>query len=143
MYTTRRLDEPLRIFGQVAADIAFSTTGRDASFAVRMCDVHPDGRSMLIVDGITRAKYREGPDRALEVVPGQPYRATVTLPPTAITIGDGHRLRISISGSNYPRFELNPHTGGDRYDAEAAVAATHTVFHDADRPTRLIVPALD
>ncbi len=131
-------DEPLRIHGSVRVELTFETTQRDATFAARMCDVHPDGRSMLIVDGVTRAKYREGPGAALAVQPGQTYTATITLPPAAITIGDGHQLRVLIAGSNYPRFELNPHTGDDRFDPDTAVAATYTIHSG-----KLIVPVLD
>jgi predicted acyl esterase len=142
VYTAQPTDEPLRVFGSVALTFSFSIDRPDASFAVRLCDVHPDGRSMLLCDGITRAKYREGPDHAAAVTPRQVYTATVVLPPTAVTIADGHRLRVSISGSNSPRFEVNANTGADRFDATKAVPATCVVYHDAARPTRLAVPLL-
>ena len=137
VFTTDILAEPLRIHGSVAVELTFSTDRPDATFAVRMCDVYPDGRSMLIVDGVTRAKYRGGPASPMPVIPGETYTATVTLPPAGITISDDHRLRISVAPSNHPRFELNPHTGADRFSADTAVSATYTL-HSA----RLTVPAL-
>jgi predicted acyl esterase len=142
VYTTEPSTEPLRIFGSVRLTFSFSLDRPDASFAVRLCDVWPDGRSMLLCDGMTRAKYREGPDHAATVTPGEVYTASMSLPPTAITIADGHRLRVSIAGSNYPRFELNPNTGADRYSAEAAVPVQCTLYHDAARAAKLTAPVL-
>ncbi|MBM3498067.1 MAG: CocE/NonD family hydrolase [Armatimonadetes bacterium] len=142
VYTSEAFAEPLRIFGSVKLTFSFSLDRPDASFAVRLCDVWPDGRSMLICDGITRAKYRNGPAQAAPVEAGKVCSATVALPPTALTVAGEHRLRLSIAGSNYPRFELNAHTGADRYKAEDAVPAECTVYHDAGRPATLMAPAL-
>jgi len=142
VHATEPLAEPLRVFGNVRLTFSFSLDRPDTSFAVRLCDVWPDGRSMLICDGITRAKYREGPDHAATVTPGQIYTVTLALPPTAITLADGHRLRVSIAGSNYPRFELNPHTGADRFNAEGAVPVQCTIYHDAARAAKVTVPVL-
>ena len=143
VYTTEPTAQPLRIFGPVKLAFRFSLNRPDASFAVRLCDVWPDGRSMLICDGITRAKYRNGAAQAAEAKPGEVYTATVALPPTAITIADGHRLRVSIAGSNYPRFELNSNTGADRYKAEEAVPVECVIYHDAARATRVGVAVLE
>ena len=142
VYTSAPFAEPLRTFGKVRLTFSFSVDRPDASFAVRLCDVHPDGRSMLICDGITRAKYRNGPAQAAPVTLGEVYTATVALPPTAITLTEGHRLRVSIAGSNYPRFELNSHTGADRYRPVDAVPAKCSLYHDEGREMRLVVPVL-
>ncbi|NLC57774.1 MAG: CocE/NonD family hydrolase [Armatimonadetes bacterium] len=143
VYTSAPMQAPLRLFGSVMVTLRFAIDRPDASFAVRLCEVYPDGRSMLICDGITRAKYREGTDHPAPVEPGRVYRATVALPPTAITIRPGHCLRVSVAGSNYPRFELNPHTGADHYDAATAVPARCTLYHDAERPSTLVLPVLE
>src|SRR5262249_31011211 len=114
-----------------------------ASFAVRLCDVYPDGRSMLVADSIARAQYRDGTDRAAPVEPDRTYTVTLRLPPTALTLLPGHRLRISVAGSNWPRFELNAGTGADHYEAEEAVAVRCIMFHGGETPSTLTVPVLE
>jgi predicted acyl esterase len=143
VYTAAAQTEPLRIFGRVAVGLTFAVDQRDANFAVRLCDVYPDGRSMLICDSIARAQYRAGTDEPEPGEPGETYTLELSLPPTAQTLGAGHRLRISISGSNYPRFELNSHTGEDHYNAQTAVAARCTVFHGGTKPSTLTIPVLE
>jgi predicted acyl esterase len=143
VYSTPPLTGRLRLFGRVAVKLAFAIDQPDASFAVRLCDVYPDGRSMLVADSITRARYREGTDEPAPVEPGKTYTIELRLPPIGLTIPPGHRLRISIAGSNSPRFELNPHTGADHFDAGTAVAATCTVFHGGKQPSTLVVPVLE
>ena len=143
VYTSAPLGEPLRMFGRLGVSLTFAVDRNDASFAVRLCDVYPDGRSMLVCDSIARAKYRFGTDESAPVEPGKTYTLTLQLPPTALTLLPGHRLRISIAGSNDPRYERNPHTGADHYDPETAVAAACTVFHGGDQPSTLTVPVLD
>ncbi|MFQ6097938.1 MAG: CocE/NonD family hydrolase, partial [Armatimonadota bacterium] len=142
VYTTRPMQEPLRAFGSVSLRFSFSVDAEDAAFAVRLSEVYPDGRSMLICDSITRARYRNGPEQAAPVEPGIVYGASVVLPPTALTIQPGRRLRVSISGSDYPRFQLNDHSGADAYAADRARPAMCTIFHDEARPATLTVPIL-
>jgi uncharacterized protein len=143
VYTTAPLTEPLRMFGRLAVNLTFAIDQKDASFAVRLCDVYPDGRSMLVCDSIARAQYRAGTDETAPVEPGQTYTLTLRLPPTALTLVAGHRLRISIAGSNYPRYELNPHTGADHYDAATAVAVRCSLFHGGEQASTLTVPVLE
>jgi predicted acyl esterase len=143
VYTTAPLTAPLRIFGRLALNLTFAIDHKDACFAVRLCDVYPDGRSMLVADSITRAHYREGTDKVAPVEPGTTYTVTLRLPPTALTLQRDHRLRISIAGSNYPRYELNPNTGADHYDSDRAVAVQCSVFHGGEPPSTIIVPVLE
>jgi putative CocE/NonD family hydrolase len=143
VYSTAPLTAPLRLFGRAAVNLTFAIDQPDASFAVRLCDVYPDGRSMLVADSITRARYRDGTDRPAPVEPGKTYTVELGLPPIGLTFVPGHRLRISVAGSNAPRFELNPHTGADHFDADAAVAVTCTLFHGGTQPSTLVVPVLE
>jgi putative CocE/NonD family hydrolase len=143
VYSTRALTAPLRLFGRAAVNLTFAIDQQDTSFAVRLCDVYPDGRSMLVADSITRARYREGTDQPAPVEPGKTYTVELQLPPIGLTLAPGHRLRISIAGSNSPRFELNPNTGADHYDAATAVAVTCTLFHGGKQPSTLVVPVLE
>lgn len=141
-FTTEPLARPLRLFGRARVSFSFSTDQKDATFAVRLCDVYPDGRSMLVCDGAGRAKYREGTDHAAPVQPGEVYSIAFDLPPVGLTFLPGHRLRISVAGSNWPRFERNPHTGADHFDDAAAVPARHTIYFTPARPATLDLPAL-
>jgi putative CocE/NonD family hydrolase len=143
VYSTPPLTTAMRVFGRAAVKLTFAIDQPDASFAARLCDVYPDGRSMLVVDGITRARYREGTDEPTPVEPGKTSTIELRLPPIGLTILPGHRLRISIAGSNSPRFELNPHTGADHFDAGTAVPVTCTLFHGGKQPSTLVVPVLD
>jgi predicted acyl esterase len=143
VYTAAAQTEPLRIFGRVTVALTFAVDQKDANFAVRVCDVYPDGRSMLICDSMARALYRAGTDEPKPIEPGETYTLELRLPPTAQTLGAGHRLRVSIAGSNYPRFELNSHTGEDHYNPRTAVAAHCTVFHGGKKPSTLTIPLLE
>jgi putative CocE/NonD family hydrolase len=143
VYTTEALTEPLRCHGSLRVGFTFALDRPDANFAIRLSDVWPDGRSMLVCDGIGRAKYRSGPEAGAPVTPGEAFLVTIGLPPVAITFPPGHRLRVSICGSNSPRFELNAHTGADRFSAADAVPVECTIYHDADRPATLALPVLN
>jgi predicted acyl esterase len=143
VYTTAPLTDRLRIFGRVAVNLTFAIDQPDASFAVRLCDVHPDGRSMLVADSIIRARYREGTDEPAPVEPGKTYTVALRLPPIGLTLTPGHRLRISVAGSNYPRFALNSNTGDDHYDSGKAVSVDCTLFHGGRQPSTLVVPVLE
>ena len=113
---------------------------RDLDLAVRLSDVYPDGRSMLVLDGIQRARMRCGDDRECMLIPGVPTEITVDLWSTAIVFNAGHRIRISVSGSNAPRFEVNPNHGGDLNGEESAILALPELLFGPDHPSRLELP---
>jgi putative CocE/NonD family hydrolase len=110
---------------------------------VRLTDVHPDGRSMFVVDGARRARFRDSLENEVLMTPGVPAEIPVVLQPTAITFQEGHRLRLVITSSNYPRFHVNPNDGGDPYDPYAVPrTATNTVWTGPDHQSRLILPVI-
>ena len=90
-----------------------SSDALDTDFTAKLTDVYPDGRSMLIADGIIRARYRNSLSRPELMTPGTIYRLEIDLWATSIVFNTGHRIRLAISSSNYPRFDVNPNTGGD------------------------------
>lgn len=110
-FTSNPLDTDLEVTGPVNATLTVSTSADDADFAVRLIDVYPDGRAMGVTEGILRLRYREGMDEQLPVVPDQPYTVTVSLVATGQLFKRGHRLRVDISGSNFPCFDRNLGTG--------------------------------
>jgi predicted acyl esterase len=142
--TSEPLERSLTIAGAPEVRLWLSTDGLDTDVMVRLTDVHPDGRSMFVVDGARRARFRDGFDTEVLMNPGVPAEIPVVLQPTAITVQAGHRLRLVITSTNHPRFHINPNDGGDPYDPDAVPrVATNTVFTGPDHPSRLILPTID
>ena len=142
VFTSDALDRPLEVTGSVAAELWVASDRRDADLAVRLCDVYPDGRSILIVDGIQRAALREGLDRAVPLEPGRPARVRAPLGTTSLVLAPGHRIRLSVAGSNYPRFEVNPNTAFSNEPAGTPLKARNTILFDPAHPARLILPVV-
>ncbi len=143
VYSTQPLPEPVAVTGQVRAQIWITTDVPDTDIVVRLTDVYPDGRSMLVLDGIARARFHETPDQSSEssLTPGEPVMLTVDLGPTSIVFNQGHRIRISVTSSNAPRFAPNPNTGAMFFDeGDSVQIAQTTILHSADYPSMLILP---
>jgi putative CocE/NonD family hydrolase len=130
------------VIGVVTAVLHVSTSASDTDFTAKLVDVHLDGRAILICDGILALRHRESLDRTSAVEAGEAYELTVTLGPTANRFRRGHRLRLEISSSNFPRFARNPNNGVAPTMATAAdlTTARQTVRHDATHPSRLVLP---
>ena len=111
VFSTPVLSEPLEITGRIKAVVHFTTDVVDTDIAVRLTDVYPDGRSMLITDGFLRASSRESDRYRVPLKPGQTYQVEVDLWSTSIIINKGHKLRAVVSGSSFPRFDVNMHNG--------------------------------
>lgn len=140
VFTTEPLAEPLEVTGRIFAELFVSSDSPDTDFTAKLTDVYPDGRSMLLCDGILRVRNREGFDREDFMEPGEVYQARVDLWSTSIIFNRGHRIRVAISSSNAPRFDPNPNTGAPfRADDERRIA-TNTVHMDRERPSRIILP---
>jgi hypothetical protein len=112
----------------------------DADVAVRLCDVYPDGRSMIMQQGILRLRFRDSLAKERLSVAGTIYTVRVTLPDLALTFLPGHRLRLVISGSDYPHFDLNLNNGGPMYAAGDTLPVRIRIHHDAQNYSRIILP---
>jgi predicted acyl esterase len=141
-FTTAPLADPLTVVGRVRARVWVRPDTPDLDIAVRLTDVYPDGRSMLVTDGIQRARKRCGDDRECFLVPGSPAELVVDMWSTAMVFARGHRIRVDISGSNAPRFEVNPNDGGDLNRAGPGVVAHPVVLIGPGQGTRLELPVL-
>lgn len=140
LFTTDVLKEPLEVTGRVTAKVFVSSDCPDTDFTVKLTDVYPDGRSMLVTDGVLRARYRESFEKEAFLEPGRVYELTVDLWSTSLVFNAGHRVRVAVSSSNSPRFEANPNTGRPfRADAETRVAR-NTVHMSAAHPSRVVLP---
>lgn len=120
VYTSEPLDDDLTVVGPVAATVAFETTGRSADVTVKLVDVWPDERAFNVVDSIRR----------VDVTPDQPRNVAVAVGSTAVCFRAGHRIRVEISSSNFPRFDRNPSTGMPSAEATVLEGAWQTVHHD-------------
>lgn len=139
-FTSAALTDELEITGPVQAVIYLSSSAVDTDIIVRLCDVYPDGRSMLLCDGIQRARYRESPFRSSVLTPGEVYPVRVDLWATSNRFLRGHRIRVVINSSCFPRFDVNPGTGKSWLDSSDRFVAENRVYLDCDRPSHVVLP---
>ena len=143
LFTTDTLAKPIEITGRVRAKLYVSSDCPDTDFTVKLSDVYPDDRSMLLTDGILRARYRESFEQEKFMEPGNVYELTVDLWSTSIVFNRGHKIRVAVSSSNSPRFDPNPNTGHAlRADAETRIA-TNTLHLSKGYPSHVLLPRYD
>lgn len=144
VYTTEPLSADLEVTGPVRLVLVASSSAVDTDWTAKLVDVHPDGRAIGIVDGILRARYRDGFERPSLLRPDRPERFTIELGATSMLFRAGHRLRLEVSSSNFPRFARHPNTGGDLASAgpDDLRIAQQTIYHDAARPSYLELPVI-
>jgi putative CocE/NonD family hydrolase len=141
VYTSEPLGEPLELIGDVTVTLYAATSARDTDWTARFCEVHPDGRSINLQEGIVRARYRESLTEPSLLEPDGVYRYDIPLGPVGVRIAAGNRLRVTVSSSDFPQWDRNLNTGGDLFTEppSAAVVATQTVLHNADHASHLTV----
>lgn len=127
-YTTDSLTEPITVRGKIQIVLPVKTDRTDTDFGVRLCDVYPDGRSIIITDAMKRLRFREGFETEKLATPNNAYTVTVELRNLAMTFPIGHKMRIDITSSNYPRFNRNPNSGSALYQPSDTLTAVNTVF---------------
>ncbi len=135
------LEQDLEVIGPVVCELYASTSGPDTDWVVKLCDVHPDGRVLNVCDGVVRASLRDGRARRL-LAPGCVERYAVDLWSTAMVFRRGHRLAVLVTSSDFPRYDRNPNTGELAHSATHFEPALQRVFHDAARPSRIILPVM-
>jgi putative CocE/NonD family hydrolase len=145
VYTSAVLERDLEVTGPVALRLYASTSGRDTDWTAKLVDVYPDGRAMLLTDGILRARYRHSIAEAALVEPGRVEEYLVDLVATSNVFLAGHRVRLEISSSNFPRFDRNPTSGAEPAFAglEEFQPALQSVFHERAYPSALLLPIVE
>ena len=134
---------PIEITGHIQAILYVDSSAVDTDLSVRFCDVYPDGKSYLMAEGMLRLRYRDGFEKAKLLKPGQIYEVKVNLWPTSVVVNKGHRMRITITSSNYPRFDLNPGTGRAAHEAEKMVKQINRIHCSSKYPSRIIFPLVE
>jgi hypothetical protein len=142
VYTTTPLEQDVEITGPLSVKLFASSTAPDTDFVAMVFDVRPDGYVMRLQDGIVRARFRESVEKPSLLEPGKVYEFTIPCWRTSIVIPKGHRIRVHIASSNFPKFDRNPNSGHPLgLDAELRTAE-QTVFHDGRRPSYVVLPVI-
>ena len=142
-FQTEPLDTEIEVTGQVFAHVWCSSSATDTDFTAKLIDVHPDGRAYNVCDGILRARYRDSSKSQTLMEADRPYEFVIDLWSTSNVFGKGHRIRLDVSSSNFPRFDANQNTG---YFAVASednsppVVAHNTVYFDREHLSHVILP---
>jgi putative CocE/NonD family hydrolase len=144
VYTSEPLPDDLEVTGPLGLTLHAATSACDADWVAKLCDVEPDGFSRILAEGVLRASFREGLQRQVPVEPGHPYEYTIDLMATSNVFLRGHRIRLLLTSSSFPRFDRNSGAAlppGDVREEDLR-AAEQTVFHDAVRTSWLALPVI-
>ena len=143
VYSTPPLEQDLEVTGPVTLDLYASTSAVDTDFTAKLVDVGPDGTAINLTEGILRAKYRESTTgEAKPIVPGQVYEYKIDMWSTSNVFLKGHKIRLEVNSSNFPRFDRNLNTGQDAATDSTFVKATNTILHDPAHPSALVLPVV-
>jgi putative CocE/NonD family hydrolase len=140
-YTSEPLAKDTEVTGPIVVKLWASSDARDTDFVARLVDVYPDGFAQNLADGIIRARYRNGDTPEL-IEPGKAYEFTIDLWATSNLFKAGHRIRVDITSSNFPRWDRNPNTG-EAFGSDATTrSANQTILHDAEHPSHIVLPII-
>jgi putative CocE/NonD family hydrolase len=142
VYSSHALADELEVTGNVRVVLHVSSTAPDTDFTAKLVDVYPDGRAFNVSEGILRARYRTGFARETFLTTGEVAELSIDLGATCNAFGVGHRVRLEVASSNFPRFDRNLQTGGRNYDEETWQIATNSIHHGVEHPSRLVLPVV-
>jgi len=138
VYTSEPLKEGIEVSGPVEFTVYVSSDRKDTDVTVKLIDVYPDGRAYNLDETIQRLRYRNGYDKPLAwMEPGKVYPVTLQPMTTSNWFETGHRIRIEVSSSNFPRFDRNLNTGGNNYDETEGLVARNSVHHSRQYPSKI------
>jgi putative CocE/NonD family hydrolase len=142
VYVTPRLEEAVEITGPIRLQLFAATSAVDTDFTAKLVDVHPSGFLQRLCDGMVRARFRAGMHKPQLVEPGQVYEYSIDLWNTSQVFAKGHRIGLEISSSAFPKYDRNLNNGEDLATSTRMVVAEQTVYHDATRPSALVLPVV-
>lgn len=139
VYSTPPLRQDTEVIGPVEVVLYVATSAKDTDFSAKLVDVFPDGYARNLTDGLLRLRYRNGLEKSVLVTPGEVYRITIDAGVASNVFLKGHRIRVEISSSNFPRFDRNPNTGGPIADETRLLKASQTIYHDKEHPSQVLL----
>jgi putative CocE/NonD family hydrolase len=143
-FTSEPLAREVEVTGAVTAVLYAATDAPDTDWMLKLCDVHPDGRTFNVCDGVIRARFRERDWTRWSLVrPEEVVRYEIDMWATSMVFGAGHRIRVLVSSSDFPRYDRNPNTGDLGVEARVVRVAHQRVFSDARRPSCVILPIIE
>ena len=142
VYSTPPLAEDVEVTGPVVLRLYASTDRTDTDFTGKLIDVHPNGFAQILTEGIIRGRYRNSFKQTTLLTPGEPTEFYIDLWATSNVFRKGHRIRLEVSSSNFPKYDRNPNTGDKFGENARLLAAKQTVYHDAAHPSRLVLPVI-
>jgi putative CocE/NonD family hydrolase len=148
VFQTEPLEDDIEVTGEIEVKLWASSSALDTDFTAKLIDVYPSspdfpgGFDLLLEDGIVRGRYRESLQYEKLLEPGTVYEFTIKLYPTSNVFKRGHRIRLDISSSNFPRFDVNPNSGEPLNRHRRMVVATNTIYHDANHPSHVVLPVI-
>jgi len=142
VYTSEPLHEPIEVTGVVRVILYIATSANDTDFTAKLVDVDPEGRALMVTDGIQRLRYRLSLANPTFVKRNTPYQINVDAGVTSYVFAAGHRLRLEVSSSNFPRFDRNLNSTGPNAGQTKLAKARQTVFHDPRYPSALVLPVI-
>jgi uncharacterized protein len=142
VYSTPPLEQEVEVTGPVKLILWAASTAPDTDFTGKLVDVYPDGKAYNLCEGILRARYRNGMDKPVLLEPGQAQRLEIDLWVTSNLFKQGHRIRLEVSSSNFPRFDRNPNSGNPIGSDTEMLTAKQTIHHDRDHASHLLLPVI-
>jgi len=140
VFTTAALGKDLEVTGPVSLELYVSSSAMDTDFTAKLVDVWPNGLAQNLTEGILRMRYRNSQEKPEAMKPGETYRVTVDLWATSNVFLVGHKLRLEVSSSNFPRFDRNLNTGEEQARGARMAKATNVIYHDKTHPSTLVLP---
>jgi len=148
VFETEVLQADVEVTGPIAATLWISSDRPDTDFTIKLIDVYPpnedypEGFAMNVTDGILRVRYRDSWEKPQMLQPGEVAAVTVAAFPTANLFKRGHRIRLDVSSSNFPHFDVNPNTGTPEGTGLTRQVARNTLYLDRDRPSHVLLPII-
>jgi uncharacterized protein len=142
VFSTPPLERDIEVTGYITLELYAASSATDTDFTALIADVDANGYARFLTDGIVRARYRNSTQRAEPIEPGKVYKYTIDLWATSNVFKAGHRIRVYVSSSNFPRFNRNLNTGEATLKASRMVKARQTIYHDAEHPSAIILPVI-
>jgi len=142
VFTTPAFTQDMEVTGPISADLHVSSSAVDTDFTAKLVDVWPNGFAQNLTDGILRMRYRNSNEKPELANPGEIYRVTIDMWATSNVFLAGHKLRLEISSSDFPRFDRNLNSGEIQASSTRMVKASNVIFHDKEHPSALILPVI-